>query len=224
MACGSRGKNEGAVPASGLWAIVPAKPLAQAKSRLAMVLSPAEREQLARSLLCHTLDVLASLILPAELAISGPASGLAGILVVSADLKVRELAVARGVAWLPELEPPGLNGALEQAAAAARARGARGVLIVPADLPHLTAAAVAELLAAAGELPVAVIAPDRREEGTNALLVAPPGLIAFSFGPGSFQRHVAAARAAGVRTVVWRHPAWACDVDWPEDLALLRQA
>lgn len=204
-----------------LWAVVPAKPLAQAKSRLAAVLSPAEREQLAHALLCHTLDVLASLTAPADLAPSDPSPRLAGILVVSADWKVGELAAARGVAWLPEMAPPELNSALEQGAAAARTRGAQGVLVVPGDLPHLTAAAVAELLAAVGEPPVVVIAPDRREEGTNALLVAPPGLIPFGFGPGSFQRHVAAARVAGGRTVIWRHPAWAYDVDWPEDLTLL---
>lgn len=206
-----------------LWAVVPAKPLAQAKSRLAAVLAPAEREQLAHTLLCHTLDVLASLTSPVDRVASGPTPGLAGILVVSADWQVCELAAARGVAWLPELAPPELNRALEQGTVAAQARGAQGVLVVPGDLPHLTAAAVAELLAVAGEPPVMVIAPDRREEGTNALLVAPPGLIPFGFGPGSFQRHVAAARAAGGRTVIWRHPAWAYDVDWPEDLALLHR-
>lgn len=206
-----------------LWAVVPAKPLAQAKSRLAAVLAPAEREQLAHALLCHTLDVLASLTSPVDRVASGLTPGLAGILVVSADWQVCELAAARGVAWLPELAPPELNRALEQGTVAAQARGAQGVLVVPGDLPHLTAAAVAELLAVAGEPPVMVIAPDRREEGTNALLVAPPGLIPFGFGPGSFQRHVAAARVAGGRTVIWRHPAWAYDVDWPEDLALLHR-
>jgi len=216
-------ENRGGSFSVNLWAVVPAKPLAQAKSRLAAVLAPAEREQLAHSLLCHTLDVLASLTSPVDRVASGPTPGLAGILVVSADWQVCELAAARGVAWLPELAPPELNRALEQGAVAAQARGAQGVLVVPGDLPHLTAAAVAELLAVAGEPPVMVIAPDRREEGTNALLVAPPGLIPFGFGPGSFQRHVAAARATGGRTVIWRHPAWAYDVDWPEDLALLQR-
>ena len=68
------------------------------------------------------------------------------------------------------------------------------------------------------ETPVAIV-PDRHGTGTNALLLAPSDVIAPSFGPGSFDRHVAAARAAGVEYAVARIPALMFDVDTPDDLA-----
>jgi 2-phospho-L-lactate guanylyltransferase len=49
------------------------------------------------------------------------------------------------------------------------------------------------------------------------LLVRPPGLIPFAFGPDSFAAHCAAARAAGVQPVVHRSPTIALDLDTPED-------
>ncbi|MCJ7549608.1 MAG: hypothetical protein MUQ30_07995, partial [Anaerolineae bacterium] len=66
-----------------------------------------------------------------------------------------------------------------------------------------------------------VIAPDRRELGTNALLVTPPDLVPFCFGPDSFRQHLAAAEAAGVTPIVFRSPDLAMDVDVPEDLVLV---
>ena len=66
--------------------------------------------------------------------------------------------------------------------------------------------------------------PDRHGTGTNALLLAPPDAIVPAFGPGSFDRHVAAARAAGVAAHVERLPSLALDVDTAGDLAALRAA
>ncbi len=47
--------------------------------------------------------------------------------------------------------------------------------------------------------PVVVIAPDRHEKGTNALLMSPAGLIEYDFGENSFERHCELARKAGAR-------------------------
>ena len=71
--------------------------------------------------------------------------------------------------------------------------------------------------------PVVVIAPDRRGRGTNALLSSPPGLIEYDFGPDSFERHTARAKAAGVRIVVCEIPSIGLDVDLPEDLEFLQE-
>jgi 2-phospho-L-lactate guanylyltransferase len=68
------------------------------------------------------------------------------------------------------------------------------------------------------------IVPDRHGTGTNALLLAPADAIAPSFGPGSFERHVAAARKAGVEYAVAKIPALMFDVDTPDDLADLSAA
>jgi 2-phospho-L-lactate guanylyltransferase len=69
-----------------------------------------------------------------------------------------------------------------------------------------------------------VIAPDRRGEGTNALLVTPIGLIEYAFGPNSYQSHVKEAAASGARLEVCEIVRLTVDVDLPEDLALVREA
>jgi 2-phospho-L-lactate guanylyltransferase len=128
---------------------------------------------------------------------------------------------------------PGLNPALTQAAHFAGDRGATGVLVLPADLPLLTAHDLETMLTyiaphpqpfsprgrgVGGEgQPRVVIAPCRRETGTNALLVRPTDLIPLAFGPDSFAAHCAAARAAGVEPVVYRSNTIALDLDTPED-------
>jgi 2-phospho-L-lactate/phosphoenolpyruvate guanylyltransferase len=102
------------------------------------------------------------------------------------------------------------------------ARGASRVLLVPGDCPALDAAEVDALLDEAG--PGVVIVPDRHGAGTNALLLDPPTVIGPAFGPGSFARHAALAKAAGVPVRVGRLPSLELDVDTPGDLAALRAA
>jgi 2-phospho-L-lactate guanylyltransferase len=63
--------------------------------------------------------------------------------------------------------------------------------------------------------------PDRHGAGTNALLLSPPDVIEPSFGPGSCERHVSAARAGGVSCSVDPLASLALDVDTPKDLAEL---
>jgi 2-phospho-L-lactate guanylyltransferase len=193
---------------SELWAVVPIKALDQAKSRLAPVMGPADRRALVLEMLRHTLSVLRI------------SDGLRGIVVISPDPEVGEVAVVQGADFLPESGGGGLNGALAQASASLPAGRGQGMLVIPGDLPHLRLSSIRELVSLAVPCGV-VIAPDRRERGTNALLVAPPDLIPFCFGPDSFRLHLAAAAAAGVTPIVVRSPDLAMDVDVPEDLSLV---
>lgn len=190
-----------------IWAIVPVKPFDEAKSRLAEVLGPAERRALARRLLLRTLEVLAA----------APAIGER--LVVSRDPEALGLAVSSGAQALaePGYGAPDLNAALRGATQSAIQAGARAVLVLPVDLPLLTSQDLAGLLAAGADGPGIVVAPDRRESGTNALLVRPPGLVAYAFGVDSFAAHCAQAGAAGVPLQVVRSPTLAFDLDLPED-------
>lgn len=64
--------------------------------------------------------------------------------------------------------------------------------------------------------PVMVISPNRREEGTNAMLICPAGLIEYDFGPGSYKRHYERAREFGARLEVVSLPSLYLDL--PEDL------
>jgi len=204
-----------------LWAVVPVKPLEESKSRLAGALSQAERSALARSLLERTLRMLAA---TPEVAL---------VLVVSRDPAVLKLARDLGAGALREDCPPELNASLEFASRYAAEHGAGAVLALPADLPLVTPEDIAALAALAARDPApcaperppgpsAVIAPDRRREGTNALLVRPPGALPYRFGPDSFARHCAEARRLALRLEICERPALALDIDLPEDLEYLK--
>jgi 2-phospho-L-lactate guanylyltransferase len=118
---------------------------------------------------------------------------------------------------------PQLNTALTRATIVARTYATRGVLILPADLPLITPEDIQTLLRRAVDPPVVVISPDRRRQGTNALLVCPAGVIEYEFGPGSFQCHCARARQAGARLEICELPSLALDMDLPEDLELVSE-
>lgn len=194
-----------------LWAIVPVKPLRRGKSRLAEVLTQDERTDLNRRLLAHTLDTLTAI------------PEIEHVLVISRDQAALSLAREYGARTVQENGAPHLNTALTRATILARNYATRGVLIVPADLPLLTPEDVRAILDRATDPPVVVLAPDRRLEGTNALLVCPTGLIEYEFGPGSFQRHCALAKSAGARLEICELPSLALDMDLPEDLELVSE-
>ncbi len=192
-----------------LWAIVPIKPMRLGKSRLAGVLADEERAALNRRLLAHTVETLKAV------------PELEKVLVISRDPAALALARRHGARTVLEDDDSQLNLALARATYVARSFNTHGVLVLPADLPFITAADIRRLLEAAHDPPVVAIAPDRKREGTNALLISPPGLIQYQFGPGSFDRHCARARQAGARLEICDLPSLAVDLDWPEDLRLL---
>ncbi len=194
-----------------LHVIVPHRGVQAGKSRLAAVLADAARARLNRWLLDRTLAAVAAWL------------GDAARCVVVSPCEVT-LALARkaGATALPEQLAPvttaDLNTALVQAAAYAAGQGAHRLLILPCDLPRLTASALQALDA----VPVAdadvVIAPDRHHQGTNALLVN-ADVREFAFGADSYARHLAQGNARGVRTVACVHPALAFDLDTADDFA-----
>jgi 2-phospho-L-lactate guanylyltransferase len=194
-----------------IWAIVPVKPLRRGKSRLAGALSEEERTQLNKLLLERTLTTLAEL------------KEVEQVLVVSRDTAALAIAREHGARTVQEDGSPQLNTALKRATVVAQVYATRGVLVLPADLPLLTRQDLLALIKRAKKPPVVVIAPDRREQGTNALLISPAGLIEYDFGPGSFKRHCKRAKEAGARLEIVELESLALDLDLPEDLALLNR-
>jgi 2-phospho-L-lactate guanylyltransferase len=195
-----------------LWAIVPVKPLRSGKTRLATVLTQEQRTDLNQRLLVHTVDALKAI------------PEIEHVLVVSRDPAALSLAREHGARTVKESGAPKLNVALARAAAIVKSYGARGVLIVPADLPLIAPDDVRAMLKFADQPPVVVVAPDHRRKGTNALLVCPVGLIEYEFGPGSFRRHCQRALQASARLEVCELPSLALDMDLPEDLELVRRS
>jgi 2-phospho-L-lactate guanylyltransferase len=189
-----------------IWAIIPVKPFNRAKSRLARVLTPEQRISLVERMFRHSLEVM---------------SGVQriGVLVVSRDAKALNIARSYNVQTVQESGAAELNPALLRASQVVNKLGGEGVLVLPADLPLVNVEDVEQLLHMGRYNATTVLAPDRNDNGTNALLVTPPGLIPFSFGPGSFQRHVMLAEEANATVKVYRSDRLALDIDTPDDLA-----
>jgi 2-phospho-L-lactate guanylyltransferase len=191
-----------------LWAIIPVKPLRRGKSRLSGVLSLEARTALNHYLLSNTLEILASV---PEIEYS---------LVVSRDPEALTIAREAGARTVQEQGSPQLNVALTRATMVALSHSVQGVLIVPADLPLLTISDIREVIKRAEDPPVVVITPDRHHQGTNALLISPPGLIQYEYGPDSFKKHCLQAGKAGARLEICERGSVALDIDFPEDLEL----
>lgn len=189
-------------------AIVPMKPFAEAKGRLADVLDEMARVELSRELFARTLAVLTR------------ARGVARVAVVSRDDQVLRSARSAG-AWAMWEAKRGLNEALEQATQVAKANGSHAVLIIPADLPRLVTGDIERMIKLGRKPPCVVVAPSRRDQGTNALLVNPTGLIHYAFGEESFAEHQRLAEQAGARVEVYRSESVAFDLDLPEDATSL---
>ena len=194
-----------------LWAIVPVKPLRRGKSRLAGVLTEEERLDLNSQLLIHTVDILNDI------------PEIEQVLVVSRDQAALSLARVHGARTVQEKGAPELNVALARATIVAKRYATRGVLIIPSDLPMISKEDVNAMLELVKDPPVVVVAPDRKKEGTNALLVCPVGLIEYDYGPNSFERHCQRARQAGARLEICELPSLALDMDVPEDLELVSE-
>jgi 2-phospho-L-lactate/phosphoenolpyruvate guanylyltransferase len=193
---------------SRLVALVPVRSLSGAKSRLGEPLDPEERGDLVLALLRRTITAATS------------ARSLAGVVVVSQDPEVVATARSMGAKGLLQ-RAGGLNEGLAEARDAAEATA---IVVLPADLPRISAAEVDRLADAAAETaghdpdrPVVLLVPDQHGTGTNALLLAPPGIVPFLFGEGSRFAHAGAARAAGA-SYVELAGALAFDVDTAEDL------
>jgi 2-phospho-L-lactate/phosphoenolpyruvate guanylyltransferase len=189
-------------------AILPVKSFRAAKQRLAEALGAGSRVALAQAMFA---DVLTS---------ARCVPGLQGIAVVTSD-RVAESAAAGsrdGVLVLREEGQSGHSAAALLGIRRALADGYDRVLLIPGDTPLVQTAELTALLAGATGV---VIVPDRHGTGTNALVLTPPDAIEPSFGPGSLERHVAAAEAAGLPYRVQEVPGLALDVDTPDDLAAL---
>jgi len=119
-------------------------------------------------------------------------------------------------------EPGDMNNAVRLGLAAARQHGALTAIVLPADIPLVSRDDLVSLVAAAGHAPRAVIVGASRDgQGTNALLLRPPDIIAPAFGPPSVERHLRLGQAAGAVTRVESNLGLALDVDTPADLAVL---
>jgi 2-phospho-L-lactate/phosphoenolpyruvate guanylyltransferase len=151
----------------------------------------------------------------------GQAHDVDGVVVVTADQEATSIA-RRTATVVYDGAQTGQSAATAIGIRHALDEGRRRVVLLPGDTPLIDPQELDELLAriAADAIEVGIVA-DRHGTGTNALVLTPPDVIAPAFGPGSCERHIAAAASAGVRHRVEHVPTIEHDVDTPADLAAL---
>src|SRR5260370_39832707 len=108
----------------------PANAPANAKQRLSGLLTPAQRERLARLMYEDMLQTLCS------------ARGLDCVVVVTSDQTAAEYARRAGAMVFEEQEHRGPSHSADAAARRARTRGALTVLLAPIDVPLVTTAEI----------------------------------------------------------------------------------
>lgn len=175
--------------------LIPVKAFADAKGRLRPALDPATRSDLARTMATRLVEMQQGIT----------------VAICCDDVGVAEWAeqVGAAVIWCPGT---GLNGAVQQGFAELRAVGYRSVAIAHSDLPLAT-----NLSPLLGWIGVTLV-PDRHRTGSNVIALPTSIDFRFSYGSGSFGRHVAEAvrHRRGLRIV--HDPRLGWDVDRPDDL------
>lgn len=190
-------------------AVLPVKSFSRAKRRLGASVDDPLREDLARAMVG---DVLAAL---------DETDSIERTIVVTGEGSVAAAARRLGALIMQDTSEESQSAAVALGVATAIVEGFDRVLCIPGDCPALDPAELDELLH--GSACETVIVPDRHGTGTNGLLLAPPDVIPPSFGPGSRERHLELARAAGVLCRIERPGSLLLDIDTGEDLAVLRE-
>ena len=142
------------------------------------------------------------------------------ISIVTGDAVATALAGDYGFDIIADHENAGETAAIALATDVTASGGSDGVLVIPADVPLITAAEIKAILDAAPESGT-VLVPAADGRGTNAILRRPPSLFPARFGNDSFLPHLESARRAGFPVVILELPGVALDVDRPYDLAAL---
>ncbi len=183
--------------------LIPVKSFGEAKRRLSSSLSEEARAVLAQRFANTVVDAAHEL----------------PVAIVCDDEGVARWAQSRSLSVLRE-EGHGLNAAVHLAVRELSAAGVERAVIVHSDLP------LARDLRWLAEATGIVLVPDHRLDGTNAMSIPLRAAVLerfeFSYGIGSFRKHLdqalALGIATGIATTVSHDPDLNHDVDLPEDL------
>ncbi len=189
------------------WAVLPVKPYCRGKSRLRECLEADEMIELNRFLFEQTFHKLRA------------SNSLDKVLVVSQDDQALDFARLNGGIALQENAESSLNAAVAQALQFIMTTGPGRVLILPADLPYMTAEDLEALLTMETAERAMVIVPDTRQLGTNAILLSNANMLKPQFGRRSFQKHIRQATSSGAELIVWLNENIQQDLDTPQDFS-----
>lgn len=192
--------------------LIPIKDPSNAKTRLAELLSEAERRRLSWAMFEDVTRAIATARRPDRVVlVSSYAPGLERARQLGWDVLVEasQISESASVDWASQL--------LSE-------RGFKSVMRLPADLPLVKGEDIDELLSIELRLPGALLVPSREGTGTNAIIRTPPTLFPSRFGPNSLALHKEEAARVGVDCVIVKNERVGWDIDEPADvLALLQQ-
>lgn len=190
-------------------ALVPLQDFRRAKSRLASVLDDTARARFAEAVARHVVTTLRASADIVDVTVVSPSDAVCAWALELGASAQRDADYATGLAQVID--------------AAARALGDDVLprVIVMGDLPALGAADLAEIARAGSDADV-VVATDLDGLGTNALWLARAAMPTCFGNVDSAARHVAQARALGLRVATVKPEGVARDVDLPEHLAYAR--
>lgn len=181
--------------------LIPVKRFEEAKRRLAARLGAEERRRLGLAMLA---DVLRA------------TDKWEARWIVTSDRDAEAVGLAFGCRLISD-SGMGLNVAIEEGTRRVLGEGADSLLVLPSDVPLVSADDVTILFAL--DVPVAICPSGNG--GTNALLRRPPDAISASFGPGSAVAHASAAAAKGLDVRTLNLPSLVLDIDEHQDLQSL---
>ena len=201
-----------------MWAVLPVKAFSKAKQRLKGVLSDEQRASLSRSMLVDSIralaqvDAITDIVLVVQQAVES--------LVLTADddeITIEKVTI---------IEQPehvlGLNASLRYACDVVIDKHVNQVIILPTDMPLMTADAIQRLCCQALAYDVTLV-PDADNKGTNGLVTSLPLMLPLLYGNQSFIAYHQAARQNQLNLHVHRDPLLALDIDKPQDLEYLLQ-
>jgi 2-phospho-L-lactate guanylyltransferase len=193
-----------------LYALVPLKNLANAKTRLASALTDTDRQELVMAMARDVVTALAH------------AHTVERVVLVSDIPDLSERIGLPGLTRHPgaSTNANGLNADLTAAAAWASEQGASHVLIAHADLPLLTPALIDQFTATPPSGLRAACC--KHGTGTNLLLTPLPLPTPLVYGTGSLARFQTLAAAAGLPFDIRRDPLLAVDIDELADYEALQ--
>lgn len=200
-------RNGAAPPApdADVAVVIAVKRLAAAKTRLAPIFGPGDRETVVLAMLVDTVAA---------------AAAVATVTVVTPDPAAAAAARSLGAHVLDDPTPAGhpdpLNNALRAAEAAVRPV-TPNIVALQGDLPALQSRELSGAIAAARAQPRSFVG-DRHGTGTSALFAFGVALDP-RFGPDSAERH----RGSGAVELAGPWPGLRCDIDTPDDLIVARR-
>jgi len=188
--------------------LIPVKSLDNAKQRLGNVCDQSHRTLLAEAMLRDVMNAAAGVIRRLD------------VFVVTSDRRAQAMAAEFRFEVIEDHRNESETAAIEMATSWCEDHGYDTTVVVPGDVPLITAGELHRVVdAAPAEGAVFVPAYDRR--GSNCILRRPASIIPLRFGNDSFLPHCQVMKKTGKPLVILELPGIGLDIDNPHELALL---